>query len=344
LLGHGRSLRHASIFLAHPPAWGHSTGRSAQRRLTRAGRGGQRFRRPRARLDKDAPARATLPRMSTTGSRTGGPRPPSSPPKGKDAPAGRVRSSHGLRLLEHVSSLIGESENLQETLDSVVEVVAERMRTEVCSVYLLDPETQTLTLWATTGLERGSGGRVKMRTDEGLTGLVIETMAPVAVPDAPVHPRFKFFPETREERFHSFLGVPVLERRAPLGVLVVQSLRRRQFTADEIRLLRTIAGQLSGVLVQARLLDSLKIKEQEQADFRRRMLDAVRRLQSFERQAERSSVPELSRDPGERLLGIAASPGFGIGRAHILHPQILFSEIEDRPGEDVAVEMARFDE
>lgn len=254
-----------------------------------------------------------------------------------------MRSRHGLRLLEHVSTLIGESENLQETLDSVVQVVAERMRTEACSVYLLDESATTLTLWATTGLERNAVGRVRMKISEGLTGLVIETMQPVAVPDAPVHPRFKFFPETHEERYHSFLGVPVLERRAPLGVLVVQTLRRRQFTAEEISLLRTIAGQLAGVLVQARLIDSLKIKEQEQADFRRRMLDAIRRLQAFERQAERSTVQAVDRDPGERLRGIAASPGFGIGRAHILHPQIVFSEIEDRPCDDPEPEVARFD-
>jgi len=254
-----------------------------------------------------------------------------------------VRSRHGLRLLEHVSTLIGESENLQETLDSVVQVVAERMRTEACSVYLLDENATTLTLWATTGLERSSVGRVRMQISEGLTGLVIETMQPVAVPDAPVHPRFKFFPETHEERYHSFLGVPVLERRAPLGVLVVQTLRRRQFTADEISLLRTIAGQLSGVLVQARLLDSLKIQEQEQADHRRRMLDTIRRLQAFERQEARSATSAVDRDPGERLRGIAASPGFGIGRAHILHPQIVFSEIEDRPIDDAAAEVARFE-
>ncbi len=254
-----------------------------------------------------------------------------------------VRSRHGLRLLEHVSTLIGESENLQETLDSVVQVVAERMHTEACSVYLLDESSSMLTLWATTGLETSAVGRVKMLISEGLTGLVIETMQPVAVPDAPVHPRFKFFPETHEERYHSFLGVPVLERRAPLGVLVVQTLRRRQFTADEISLLRTIAGQLSGVLVQARLLDSLKIKEQEQADFRRRMLDAIRRLQAFERQAERSSTPAIDRDPGKRLRGIGASPGFGIGRAHVLHPQIEFSAIEDRPSDDPVAETVRFE-
>jgi len=263
--------------------------------------------------------------------------------EGRDAARGRVRSRHGLRLLEHVSTLIGESENLQETLDSVVQVVAERMRTEACSVYLLDESSTTLTLWATTGLETSAVGRVRMLISEGLTGLVIETMQPVAVPDAPVHPRFKFFPETQEERYHSFLGVPVLERRAALGVLVVQTLRRRQFTADEISLLRTIAGQLAGVLVQARLLDSLKIKEQEQADFRRRMLDAIRRLQAFERQAERSSTQSIDRDPGERLRGLGASPGFGIGRAHILHPQIEFSEIDDRACEDPVAEVARFE-
>jgi phosphotransferase system enzyme I (PtsP) len=261
----------------------------------------------------------------------------------REAQRGPVRSRHGLRLLEHVSTLIGESENLQETLDSVVQVVAERMRTEACSVYLLDESGTTLTLWATTGLERSSVGRVRMKISEGLTGLVIETMQPVAVPDAPVHPRFKFFPETHEERYHSFLGVPVLERRAPLGVLVVQTLRRRQFTADEISLLRTIAGQLSGVLVQARLLDSLKIQEHEHADFRRRMLDTIRRLQAFERQAARSATAVVDRDPGERLRGIAASPGFGIGRAHILHPQIVFTEIEDRPIDDPAAELTRFD-
>src|SRR5262249_43562469 len=127
----------------------------------------------------------------------------------REAVASPVRPSHGIRLLERVSALIGESEDLQDTLDSVVEVVAERMRTEACSLYLLDEAGGQLTPWAPTGLDRGSVGRVRMRVDEGLTGLVIETMEPVSVPDAPVHPRFKFFPETREERFHSFLGVPV---------------------------------------------------------------------------------------------------------------------------------------
>jgi len=249
-----------------------------------------------------------------------------------------------LRLLERVGALILESDDLKETLESVVGVVADRMRTEVCSLYLLNDEQEELKLWATTGLDRDAIGKVEMRTDEGLTGLVIETMQKVVAEDAPVHPRFKFFPELGEERYHSFLGVPVLERHAPLGVLVVQTLRRRSFTPDEVSLLRTIAGQIASVLVKARLLDSLKLKEREQADSRRRMVDALRRLQAVERQGETSALQRAeNRDPGERLRGIGAAPGFGIGNAHILHPEVVLSEIADEPVEDTGEELQRFE-
>jgi phosphotransferase system enzyme I (PtsP) len=249
-----------------------------------------------------------------------------------------------LRLLERVGALILESEDLKETLESVVGVVADRMRTEVCSLYLLNDQQEELKLWATTGLDRDAIGKVEMRTDEGLTGLVIETMQKVVAEDAPIHPRFKFFPELGEERYHSFLGVPVLERHAPLGVLVVQTLRRRSFTPDEVSLLRTIAGQIASVLVKARLLDSLKLKEREQADSRRRMVDALRRLQAVERQGETSALQRAeNRDPGERLSGIGAAPGFGIGNAHILHPEVVLSEITDEPVEGKEEELQRFE-
>ncbi|MEO2168946.1 MAG: GAF domain-containing protein [bacterium] len=147
-------------------------------------------------------------------------------------PEGRVGDGplRELRLLERVGKLIRDSHDLRETLESVVGVVAERMRTEVCSFYLLDDEQTSLDLWATTGLDRDAIGKVQMGVSEGLTGLVIESMDRVIVNDAPVHPRFKFFPELGEERYHSFLGVPVRERDTALGVLVVQTLRRRSFT------------------------------------------------------------------------------------------------------------------
>src|SRR5919109_5155521 len=187
-----------------------------------------------------------------------------------------------LRILENISTLISHSHDLQETLKSIVAIVRERMETEVCSLYILERDKQRLTLRATTGLDQESVGRVSMGIDEGLTGLVIERMKPVMAVDAPAHPRYKYFPETHEERFHSFLGVPLIDKKLPLGVLVVQTSRRREFSRDEIRLLTTISAHASSIIVQARLADSLRTKEQERKEYQKRMMAAMRKLRSYE--------------------------------------------------------------
>ena len=98
-------------------------------------------------------------------------------------------------------------------LDRVVGAIASGMEAEVCSLYLFDPQRERLVLRATVGLERDSVGKVSMRKDEGLVGLVLEKDEPLSVPDAMSHPRYKYFPETGEERFHTFLAVPVHDGR-----------------------------------------------------------------------------------------------------------------------------------
>src|SRR5437773_5495459 len=183
-----------------------------------------------------------------------------------------------LDILEDISTLISHSHDLQETLDRIVATVAERMQTEVCSIYILDRNTNRLTLRATMGLDQESVDKVSMGIGEGLTGLVIERMKPVMVADTLAHPRYKYFPETHEEHFHSFLGVPLIDRKLPLGVLVVQTSRRREFSRDEIRLLTTISAQAASIIVQARLAESLKNKEQERKEYQKRMIEAMRKL------------------------------------------------------------------
>src|SRR5206468_7266587 len=217
-----------------------------------------------------------------------------------------------LTILEDISTLISHSRDLQETLDNVVATISERMGTEVCSIYILDRQNKRLTLRATMGLDEESVGKVSMGTGEGLTGLVIERMKPVMVVDALKHPRYKYFPETHEERFHSFLGVPLIEQKLPLGVLVVQTSRRREFSRDEIRLLTTISAQAASIIVQARLAESLKNKEQERKDFQKRMNDAMRKLRSYEG-GRREKITKLKQHWRGRLTGLAASPGFGRG-------------------------------
>src|SRR5262245_51573243 len=260
---------------------------------------------------------------------------------GRRAPKKR---SHGFKVLEDISGITARSEDLQETLQRIVEVVAERASTDVCSLYILDPRAQRLTLWATHGLEPSSVGKVTMSVEEGLTGMTIEKLEPVMAVDAIAHPRYKFFPETGEEKYHSFLGIPIVERGTPLGVLVVQTLRRRRFSRHEIRLLRAIATQVGSIMVQARLLEDLKSKEKERREYRRRMVTAIKRLQAYEKTTARPAKGARgpSRVTRARLAGLPAAPGFGRGKAHLLQPPASFAVVEDTRANDPADERRRF--
>jgi phosphotransferase system enzyme I (PtsP) len=247
-----------------------------------------------------------------------------------------------LMILEDISALISHSQDLQETLNSIVAIVAERMETEVCSLYTLERKKNRLTLWATMGLDQESIGKVSMGTTEGLTGLVIERMTPVMVVDAQAHPRYKYFPETGEERFHSFLGVPLFEKRMPLGVLVVQTSRQREFSRDEIRLLKAISAQVSGIIIQARLLDTLKDKERERKDYQKRLVDALRRLRSYEgRRRERTGRGALQKWRG-RLAGLSVAPGFGRGTAYILKTRMDLKSVKKERAKNPKREIERF--
>src|SRR4029450_6907485 len=204
---------------------------------------------------------------------------------------------HGFSILENISEITARSEDLQEALQQIVGVVGQRASTDGCSLYILDQRAQRLTLWATTGLERSAIGKVTMSVEEGLTGMAIEKLEPVMAVDAITHPRYKFFPETGEEKYHAFPGVPIIERGTPIGVLVVQTLRRRRFSRHEIRLLRAIAVQVGGITVQARLLEDLKSKEKQRREYRRRMVTAIKRLQAYERAPEKPETAQRGRVP-----------------------------------------------
>ncbi len=230
------------------------------------------------------------------------------------------RRRHGLRLLEDIGAIITHASDQRSSIQSIVETVADQLSMEVCSVYIYDPLKKVLTLWATTGLDPSSVGRISMGVDEGLTGIVIQKMEPVMAIDAMAHPRYKYFPETGEERYHSFLGVPVVDQRQPLGVLIMQTSRRRRFTRDEVRLLKAIAVPVAGLLAQSRLQASLQTIEQERLSYQQRMTDAIDRLRDYETQTPAHAAP---RPRGQvRLVGLGASPGFGIGRAHVVDSEI----------------------
>ncbi len=160
-----------------------------------------------------------------------------------------------LWTLEEIGRLISESGDASETLTNIVHLIQHRFDIDVCSVYLLEPDRTNLVLAATIGLRPESVGRVRMRLSEGLVGLVAEEMRPQVFADATTHPRFKYFPEAGEDKYHSFLGVPIVDRGLLQGVLVVQTIEPRVFDADAVSMLVTAGMQLAPSVCEARTLE-----------------------------------------------------------------------------------------
>lgn len=222
------------------------------------------------------------------------------------------RETVGLRMLEDISLLILHSHDLQETLDNIVTLVAKRTASDVCSIYLLEPDGETLRLYATRGLSRTSVG-ITMKTSEGLTGLAIEQRGVVVTDNAPLHPRYKYFRQTKEEKFLSFLGVPLFDHKNPIGVLVIQNRDARTLTDAEISAVSTIAWQISSIVANAKLLDSIRKKEEErafyQAELERLKESGVLREEPHRKRGKDQSV----------FIGLGIAPGFAAGRALVLH-------------------------
>jgi len=159
-----------------------------------------------------------------------------------------------LWTLEEISHLVSHSGQPEETLANIVQLIRRTFDTDVCSVYLLEPDRATLVLAATVGLRPDSVGRIRMRLSEGLAGLVGEQLRPQVVEDATRHPRFKYFSEAGEDPYHSFLGVPLIDRGLLQGVLVVQTVEPRVFSPDAVRMLSAAGTQLAPIVGQARTL------------------------------------------------------------------------------------------
>ncbi|MEC3862040.1 phosphoenolpyruvate--protein phosphotransferase [Mesobacterium sp. TK19101] len=152
--------------------------------------------------------------------------------------------SESRKLLGRLRDTMAEDAAGQARLDKITHLTADSMGTEVCSIYLFrDPET--LELCATEGLNKDAVHQTRMRLGEGLVGRVARTGTIVNTADAPSEPGFRYMPETGEEIFSSFLGVPIQRLGEKLGVLVVQTKAKREFTADELYALEVVAMVLA---------------------------------------------------------------------------------------------------
>lgn len=148
------------------------------------------------------------------------------------------------KLLRRLRDTLATKAEGQERLDRIVKLIAESMRTEVCSIYLFR-DTDTLELCATKGLKPESVHKTRLRLGEGLVGRVAKAGAAINTGNAPAERGFRYMPETGEEIYSSFLGVPIQRVGERLGVLVVQSKDARQYSEDEVYGLEVVAMVLA---------------------------------------------------------------------------------------------------
>ncbi len=217
-----------------------------------------------------------------------------------------------LEVLRRVIQEVNGARNLDAALATMVRRIRKAMRTDVCSFYLFDPEIEALVLMETIGLNSQAVGQVSMRVGEGLVGLVAEREEPLNLEDAPAHPRFRYFEETGEERFCSFLGVPIIHQRRMLGVLVVQQSEKRRYDEEDEAFLITMGAQLAGVLAHALATGSLN----------------------------RPTLPGGQ----AQFTGVAASPGMAIGNVVVIAPLADLNSVPDLVPTDVEYEIVRLRE
>ncbi len=232
----------------------------------------------------------------------------SGPPPATD-PASRPTM---LGPLHRIVKEVNAASDLNEVLQIIVTQVKQAIGVDVCSVYLTDFERRKHVLMATDGLRPEAVGKVSLPYHRGLIGLVCERAEPVNVADAPSHSRYLFTNETGEIQYKGFLGVPIIQNRKVLGVLVVRQIEMRTFADSEVTFLFTLAAQLAGAITYALANGQLITAE------------------------------ETAPPPRRFLQGRPGSPGVAFGNAVVVYPQADLDAVPDKKAQDPQIEEEEF--
>ncbi|MDQ0464461.1 phosphotransferase system enzyme I (PtsP) [Caulobacter ginsengisoli] len=221
-----------------------------------------------------------------------------------------TRGSRG--LLRQIREAMAGEVPAQAKLDAVVRIIAFSMVAEVCSIYLRRAGGE-MELFATEGLAREAVHVTRLKTGEGLVGEIVRQGRPVALSDAPSHPAFSYRPETGEDPFHSFLGVPLLRGGRTIGVLVVQNKTERAYSDEEVEDLQIVAMVLAELVGAGGLIGK--------SDFQ---------------------GVEIAPDRPERMKGAKFADGIAYGVAVLHEPPVVPEEMfsDDALAEDARLKTA----
>ena len=205
---------------------------------------------------------------------------------------------HPLSTLTALVEQIARTQDPSAMMATIVQRLSELLNVEVCSIYLCNPERDSLILAATKGLSAEAVGQAHLAINEGLVGHIAATLSAVNLADAPADDRFVYIPETHEMAYHRFLGVPLLHLRKLVGVLVIQGHQREPFSEEDEAFLITVASQLGSTLYQ------------------------------LHRDGKwMTNLPDSS-SPYRRYNGVKGAPGVGCGRLWQIHPQMSLSDVK----------------
>ncbi|MBN8530912.1 MAG: phosphoenolpyruvate--protein phosphotransferase [Alphaproteobacteria bacterium] len=223
----------------------------------------------------------------------------------------RTQNDAPLILLRRLRDIMATEGAAEQKLRNLVSIIASSLEVQVCSIYLIRAG-DVLELFATEGLKAESVHQTRLRLGEGLAGDIAAHARPINLSDAQSHPKFAYRPETGEELYHGFLGVPILRNSQVLGVLILQSKERRVFSEDVVEVLLTVAMVLAELVGSGELVDPTEIaKGAGEAQFTR------------------------------HLTGARLSPGIARGTA-VLHSPVI--KIEKVLADDTNAEMIRFEQ
>lgn len=176
-------------------------------------------------------------------------------------------------ILTQLHEVMAARTHAQAKLNQVVEIIGEALDSEVCSIYLL--REGMLELFATRGLNQAAVHVTRLGVGEGLTGTIASNIETLNLDEAATHPEFQYRPETGEEKFHSFAGVPIVRRERAIGVLTVQHVEPRKYQELEIEALQTVAMVLAELIHNAGLVDEESLGERSEAQSGQQVLEGL---------------------------------------------------------------------
>jgi len=168
-----------------------------------------------------------------------------------------------IKALSEISEAISSDLYLEDILGLIVTVTANVMDSKICSLWLLDENTKTLSLEATQSISEEYLKERVLRLGEGVVGGVAQEKKPIRVYNVLEDSRFKEKELANKEGLHSLLSVPMVVRGKVIGVINCYTSYPHHYTDTEEAVLTTVANQAAICIENTELMVRTRVIQEE---------------------------------------------------------------------------------